>query len=99
METVDEDVADYILPNSDSRYLTKRDLEGLSKKECRLARNELYARHGRKFDDKVLVNYFSQFDWYHPMIDPDNFDETMLNDVEIANRDLIVQFEEEQGYR
>lgn len=99
METVDEDVADYILPNSDSRYLTKSDLEGLSKKECRLARNEPYARHGRKFDDKVLVNYFSQFDWYHPMIDPDNFDETMLNDVEIANRDLIVQFEEEQGYR
>lgn len=99
METVDEDVADYILPNSDSRYLTKSDLEGLSKEECRLARNELYARHGRKFDDEVLTNYFSQFDWYHPTIDPDNFDESILNDVEIANRDLIVQFEEEQGYR
>lgn len=99
METVDEDVADYILPNSDSRYLTKSDLEGLSKEECRLARNELYARHGRKFDDEALTNYFSQFDWYHPTIDPDNFDESILNDVEIANRDLIVQFEEEQGYR
>lgn len=99
METVDEDVADYILPNSDSRYLTKSDLEGLSKEECRLARNELYARHGRKFDDETLTNYFSQFDWYHPTIDPDNFDESILNDVEIANRDLIVQFEEEQGYR
>lgn len=99
METVDEDVADYILSNSDSRYLTKSDLEGLSKEECRLARNELYARHGRKFDDEALTNYFSQFDWYHPTIDPDNFDESILNDVEIANRDLIVQFEEEQGYR
>ena len=99
METVDEDVADYILPNSDSRYLTKSDLEGLSKEECRLARNELYARHGRKFDDEALTNYFSQFDWYHPTIDPDNFDESILNDVEIANRDLIVQFEEELDLR
>lgn len=98
-ETTAEDGSGYILPGSDSRYLAWSDLEGLSKEECRLARNELYARHGRRFNDTDLANYFSQFDWYQPTMDPDSFDDSMLNVFEIANRDLIVRFEEEQGYR
>lgn len=88
----------YIIPDSDKRYLTEDDLTGLTKEECRLARNEIYARHGRKFDDEQLRNYFSKFEWYHPSIEPDDFLESMLNEYEISNRDLIVQFEKEQGY-
>lgn len=90
---------DYILPGSDSFYLSKNDLVGLSAEQCRLARNELYARHGRKFDDESLRNYFNQKDWYNGRIDPDDFTEDMLNDYEIYNRDLIVEYEEEKGYR
>ncbi len=37
---------DYVLPDSSTRYLTKADLEGLTKEECRIARNEIYARYG-----------------------------------------------------
>jgi len=90
---------DYILPGSDSIYLSKNDLVGLNAEQCRLARNELYARHGRKFDDIALQNYFNQKDWYTGRIDPDDFTEDMLNDYEIHNRDLIVEYEKEQGYR
>lgn len=97
--TAAEDAAEYILPDSDSIYLTRSDLEGLTKEECRLARNEIYARRGRKFNDAALADYFSQFGWYHPTVDPENFDDSMLNAVEKANRDLIVQFEKERGYR
>lgn len=97
--TLAVNAAEYILPDSDSRYLTRSDLKGFSKEECRLARNEIYARHGRKFDDASLTEYFSQFSWYHPTIEPDSFDDSMFNAMEIANRDLIVQYEKEQGYR
>ena len=96
---MDEYGGEYILPGSDSRYLDKSDLRGLSAEECRLARNELYARHGRLFNDEGIQNYFNSKSWYYPSIEADDFEESMLNDYEVANRDLIVEYEEEQGYR
>lgn len=96
---VEPEVSQYVLPNSDSTYLTESDLYGLTQEECRLARNELYARHGRKFDDEGLQAYFNSKDWYYGYINPSDFTESMLNDYEIANRDLIVQYEKEMGYR
>ncbi|WP_458407204.1 YARHG domain-containing protein [Anaerotignum sp.] len=90
---------EYILPESDQKYLKKSDLFGLTEEECRLARNEIYARHGRIFKDKTLQEYFNSFDWYVPKIQPDDFREDILNKYEVANKDLIVEYEEEQGYR
>lgn len=101
-EIEENDIRDseYILPQSDSTYLTKKDLRGFSAKDCKIARNELYARHGRLFDDKDLQNYFNSCSWYNGRIEPDDFDESKLfNDYEIANRDLIVQYEVKKGYR
>ena len=94
-----EEASEYILENSDSQYLTKDDLYGMTADECRLARNELYARHGRKFDDEELQSYFDACGWYQGTIDASDFQESMLNDIEIANRDLIVEYEKEMGYR
>ena len=89
----------YILANSDTELITKEDLEGLSAQDCKLARNEIYARHGRKFDDEELQSYFEACDWYEGTIEPADFDESILSETETANRDLIVAYEEEQGYR
>ena len=41
---------EYILPDSDSRAYTYEELSGLSAQEIRLAKNELYARHGWIFN-------------------------------------------------
>lgn len=99
-ETVDaEEENAYILPGSDSRYIDKNELNDLSAEECRLARNELYARHGRRFDDEALQAYFDSKDWYEGVIDPADFSEDMLNEYEVYNRDLIVEYEEDEGYR
>ncbi len=93
-------VNEYMLPGSDSRYITTADLDTLTKEQVKIARNEIYARHGRKFEDEQLKNYFSQFAWYNPTIEPDDFkDESLLNKYEIANRDFIVQYEKDKGYR
>lgn len=90
---------EYILPESDSRYLEIADLEGMTADECRIARNELFARHGRLFDDEELQAYFNSKSWYMGTIEPDDFSDDMFNEYEIANRELIIQYEKEQGYR
>lgn len=95
----EEEEDDYILPNSAEEYLTMEDLEGLSPKELRLARNEIMARHGRKFGDPELSAYFESKDWYEGTIDGETFDEEHtgeLNEYELRNVDLILSME--QGY-
>lgn len=80
---------DYILPDSSSRYLTENEIRALSKDEMRLARNEVYARHGRKFSAEDLQAYFNSKSWYSGTVEPNNFDESVLNEYEKANLDLI----------
>lgn len=95
---VPEDV-DYVFPDSDVRYLSVEDLKKLNAEQCRIARNEIYARHGRMFKDKKLQEYFDSCSWYYPTIEPEDFQESLLSEVEIKNRDLIVQYEKEKGYQ
>lgn len=89
----------YVLPGSDSRYITRAELDGLTKEQCRLARNEIYARHGRKFKDAQLQAYFNSCSWYVPTVEPGNFSESVFNAYEKANKDLIVAYEKEKGYQ
>lgn len=85
----------YILPYVDSTYLTQTDIMNLDEEYLRLARNEIYARHGRMFDDEGLQNYFGTCNWYAGTIPASEFDDTFLNEYELANRDLIVQYEQQ----
>ncbi|MDD7389466.1 MAG: YARHG domain-containing protein [Lachnospiraceae bacterium] len=96
---MDVSSGDSILPNSSTTYLSMSDLNGLTKEECRIARNEIFARHGRMFDDETLQAYFKQFEWYEPTIAPENFTDNLLNDYELKNLDLIIAYEKEKGYR
>lgn len=98
-DEIEEMQSEYILPESDSRILTKEDLDGFDANMCRLARNEIYARHGRMFNDTELQEYFNGCSWYEGSIEGADFEESLLNDFEIVNRDLIVAYEEEMGYR
>lgn len=94
-EYADGNSKDYIIYDSDSRYLTEEDLENLTKDELSLARNEIYARHGRIFDTEELQTYFDNKDWYEPLIDADSFEEEMLNEYEKANVKFIRKFEKQ----
>jgi hypothetical protein len=84
---------DYLLPNSDSHYLTVDDIKGLSHEELCFARNEIFARHGRIFKTPQLAAYFNSKSWYHGTISPDKFDENVLNKYEWANVNLIREYE------
>ncbi|MDO4649486.1 MAG: YARHG domain-containing protein [Eubacteriales bacterium] len=84
---------DYILPYSAERYYTMDEISGLSAQELRLARNEIFARYGRKFKAEDLQNYFNGKSWYTPIYDPDSFSEDTVNEIEKANTQLIKQRE------
>lgn len=90
------DSSEYILPNSNTVKLTRADLQGLSLEQLRLARNEIYARHGTIFGPADLQQYFGSKSWYKPTISFQEFnDNGTLNEFESANLTLIVKMEDE----
>jgi len=70
--------------------LTPEDVRGLRPEDARRLRNEIYARHGRRFQDPALQRYFASFSWYKPK---DSFQENQLNETEKANAHLISLYE------
>lgn len=84
---------DYILPDSGIRKLTNSDLAGLDADELELARNEIYARAGRRFNTDYIQDYFDDKWWYVGTIEPEDFTEDMLNDVEKYNVNFIRNYE------
>lgn len=89
--------AQYILPKSGTEKLTRADLEGLTKEQLRLARNEIYARHGMIFGVEDLDNYFATKSWYKPTVSFTDFDNKVeMSIVEELNIVLIQQVEKEK---
>ena len=84
-----EKMNEYILPESDSRYLSASELSGLDAATLRLARNEIYARHGRRFRASDLQSYFDGKSWYSGTVSPEDFSESVFNSYEKANLKLI----------
>ena len=91
----------YILPESSSRYLTAEDLSSLTPQQICYAKNEIYARHGRKFLSSELTAYFNAQPWYQGTIEPDDFTEEsvniLFNEYEKANVRFISDWEDAHG--
>ncbi len=84
---------EYVLPESDSKMILESDIQNLSESELRLAINEIYARHGRIFTNENSKIYFNSLSWYEERIDGDKFDESVFNEFEKINLELLIQFE------
>ena len=86
-----------MFPDSESRYLSEAEVSALSDEELRIAKNEIYARHGRMFASEDLDAYFRSKDWYTPRYSPEEFDamaSSVFNAYESANITPIVRVEE-----
>ncbi|MCI9128902.1 MAG: YARHG domain-containing protein [Eggerthellaceae bacterium] len=83
----------YLIPESGTRLLTDRDLDGYDAYYLYFARNEIFARHGRKFQNDDLQEYFNLMPWYTPLIEPEDFDDSYLSDIEKANYEKILEYE------
>lgn len=86
------DEGGFILPFSNSRSITEEDLAGLTEWQLKVARNEIYARHGRAFVHQDLSCYFDKLPWYE--IDPE-YSENKLSSLEISNAVFILNYEKE----
>lgn len=80
---------DYILPDSSSRIIDPSEFGDFSINDMQMAINEIYARHGRMFQDEGIQAYFDSKSWYSGTVEPDYFDESVLSDVERENIDTL----------
>lgn len=89
---------EYVFPDSGRYEVYETECEGLTALECRIAKNEIYARYGRRFKDEQLQNYFDSCSWYSGNIEPDDFPEDLLTDIELANLQIISSYESAMGF-
>ncbi|MGF6989748.1 ribosomal protein L40E/Skp family chaperone for outer membrane proteins [Lachnospiraceae bacterium PM6-15] len=87
--TSDSAKSEYIISYSSQRLLTSSDLIGLSLKEINYAKNEIYARRGRIFQSKELSTYFNSKSWYRGVIQPGDFSESVLSEIEKKNAEFL----------
>ena len=91
---------DFMIEKSSSEYVTESDLMDLSLAELRIARNEIFARHGRQFWDPLLNKWFYSKQWYLNIpikYSPSEFDNmnSPLSKLEIQNAETILAYEKE----
>lgn len=84
----------YALETSSTRLLTGQDLARLSETQLCVARNEIYARHGRVFEDPEMREYFYSRSWYKPTTSAADFDYDCVSQTEHANLSLIMTYED-----
>lgn len=89
----------YLLPLVDTHTYTVDELAPLSDYQLYLARNEVYARHGRGFKNADLQTYFDGFDWYVKRYSPEAYDALpeQLNATELANVDTLNALEQQRN--
>ncbi|HYE13558.1 MAG TPA: YARHG domain-containing protein [Pyrinomonadaceae bacterium] len=66
------------------------DLKDLSLWELQRLRGIIFGRHGRVFKDRDIQDYLKEQEWYEPRT---GFQNSMLNETERANLDLIREME------
>lgn len=67
-----------------------------------IARNEIFARHKRKFQDPFLQAVFQIKSWYQPLYDGEEFSKKqsdLLSETEQQNLGIIIDMEQDYGYR
>ena len=92
-EEIKTDDSEYIFPESNTRLLSRAEVEARTKEELRLARNEIFARHGMIFGGD-LEEYFSSKSWYRGTVSSEEFyDKVEMSLTEEENIILIQEVE------
>lgn len=81
-------LGDFFYASTDS--LKENDLRFIPPSILLLIRNEIFARHGYKFKNKELLDYFKNKSWYTPRYDKVD---TLLTDIEKYNINVLLSYE------
>lgn len=90
---------DYVFPMSDQVLLTEEDVAPIldDQEKLSIARNEIYARHGRMFDTEWLQEYFDSKPWYEGIYNAADFDQNVtLSDIETQNAAYLLDLYNER---
>lgn len=98
------DVCDdqYYYPELSERVFTEEEFNDFNKTDLSIARNELFAKHGRSFADPFFKQVFAVKSWYEPTISAAEFDgrrTEILTDIEEKNVQTIIACESARGFR
>jgi hypothetical protein len=77
----------------ENREISQEEIQSIEKiEELRLLRNAIFAKHGRKFNDKNLQVFFDKYSWYKPkkdnQINLSKTDEINLNRIRDSESSL-----------
>jgi len=81
-------------PSQLDHVITVEQLANLSRRDLRILRNTIYARHGHQFKSALLQAYFDTMGWYKP--DP-AFTEKHLTKIDTTNIRLMKSVEDTLG--
>lgn len=77
-------------PQASERLLSMEEIINLDKRELKIMRNEIFARHGYRFRDQSLRDYFEKQVWYRDISDDVSKD---LTAIEVQNISLLKKLE------
>lgn len=99
-EESSDDSSSYSSGSLNTSYLSKEEVEDMSRSELNMALNEIYARRGRIFTDPDLDSYFRSQDWYTPKYTAEEFSNNVVfNSYEENNINLLLNEQSARGMR
>lgn len=92
-EKLETSEGQFLIPDSHIRELTQEDIRAFSLEEIKLAKNEIFARHGYIFNTESIQQYFDSKSWYEKDLDYKG----ELSEVEAFNVNLLEDNEKNLG--
>ena len=101
-QIVQKNLLGFLFPHSDTELIPEDVIKNLTDEELRYAINEIWARHGYIFENKDLLEYYSQFDWYQKLVSKKEWYKNgiyhyITGDIEKTNHDNLVKERERRG--
>lgn len=82
-----------------SRRVTDADLNGMDGYTLDVMRNSIFARHGRRFKNPGLQEYFDKQPWYTPKYSLEEFPPNVLSELEKLNVEYIWEYQDRTNKR
>ncbi|MGD1875134.1 MAG: YARHG domain-containing protein [Mastigocoleus sp.] len=81
------------------RLATDADLANKNGLELDIMRNYIFARHGRRFNNNELQEYFEKKSWYRPKYSANEFPIELISNIEMKNIEFINKYQDRTGLR
>ena len=93
---------DFYAPDLSKQLWTEEELYSFNQTDLSIARNQIFAKYGRTFNDPFLRQVFMLKNWYEPTYEASEFDarqQDFLTEIELENLDTVIKIETEKGFR